>query len=87
MGRVESPHATLFDPGRLMRKLRSIVSVLTGVMRCIRGNVAVGDAVAPRLICDDRMVEGVEHRFQEEGAKAKVTERLLQFVNELGWLD
>ena len=33
------------------------------------------------------MVEGVEHRFQEEGAKAKVTERLLQFVNELGWLD
>jgi hypothetical protein len=53
MSGLESPHATLSDPGRLMRKLRSIVSVLTGVMRCIRGNVAMGDAVAPQLICDD----------------------------------
>jgi acetyl esterase/lipase len=33
------------------------------------------------------MVEGVEHRFQEDGAKAAVSERLLQFVTELGWLD
>jgi hypothetical protein len=33
------------------------------------------------------MVEGVEHRFQEEGAKAKVSERLLQFVDDLGWLN
>ena len=33
------------------------------------------------------MVEGVAHRFQEDGAKDDVAERLLQFVNELGWLD
>lgn len=33
------------------------------------------------------MVEGVEHRFQEDGAKDRVGERLLQFVNDLGWLD
>ncbi len=33
------------------------------------------------------MVEGVEHRFQEEGAKDAVNERLLQFVNDLGWLN
>jgi hypothetical protein len=33
------------------------------------------------------MVEGVAHRFQEDGAKDDVAERLLQFADELGWLD
>jgi hypothetical protein len=53
MSGFESPHATLSDPRWLMRELRSIVCVLTGVVACIRGNVAMSDAVASQLICDD----------------------------------
>ena len=53
MSGFESPHATLSDPGCLMRELRSIVSVLTGVVSRIRDDVAMSGSVAPQLICDD----------------------------------
>ena len=33
------------------------------------------------------IVEGVDHFFREESAKDSVSERLLQFVNDLGWLN
>ena len=53
MSGFESPHATLSDPGWLMRELRSIVRVLTGVVSRIRDDGAMSDSVAPQLICDD----------------------------------
>ncbi len=53
MSGLESPHATLSDPGWLMRELRSIVSVLTGVVSRIRDYGAMSDSVAPQLICND----------------------------------
>ena len=33
------------------------------------------------------MVEGVDHFFREEREKDAVSERLLQFVTDLGWVN
>ena len=61
MSGFESPHATLFDPGWLMRELRSIVCVLSGVVGCIRGDIAMRDSVTPQLICDDTSGFAIAH--------------------------
>ena len=53
MSGFESPHATLSDPRWLMRKLRSIVCVLRGVMDCIWDEDAVSDTVTSQLVRDD----------------------------------
>ena len=51
IGGFEPPHATLSDPHWLMRELRSIVRVLTGVVDCIRDDIAMSGSVTPQLIC------------------------------------
>ena len=43
--------------------------------------------VAARVDASLFLIEGVDHRFQEEGAKAAVSERIVQFVRDLGWLN
>ena len=49
---------------------------------------AYNDAlVAARVDSSLFLIDGVGHRFQEEGAKATVSERLVQFARDLGYLD
>ena len=67
---LESPHAPLSHPGRLMGKFCPVIGVLGGVVGYIRDELPVGNPVTPQLVCDDssRFIAACSQQALEEVA-------------------